>query len=159
MHWHGFLFIHHQVNEASYFLSLIVFSHQKQSVLCLLFLYEISFDDRTDENRRIRGWGMMCDKGHQRCGYESTLLLLLPLTPVLMKLPVPTNKLNKCLGYQAVIAGRLFFLPNYWYFLLHQLDLQHAGRMEGGGGLLYSICWDSSCGKAALSEMSSIGYL
>lgn len=41
------------------------------------------------------------------------LLLLLPLTPVLMKLPVPTNKLNECLGYQAVIARRLSSLPNY----------------------------------------------
>lgn len=144
MHWHRFLYIHHHVNEASYFLSLIVFSHQKQIcflwglyLLCcvfvfvLLFLSEISFNDRADEIKKIRGWG--CDKGHQRCGYKSTLLLLLPLTPVLMKLPVPTNKLNQCLRYQAVIAGRLFSLPNYWYFLLQQLDLQHAGWGGCGG--------------------------
>ena len=95
----------------------------------------------------------MCDKGHQHCGYESTLLLLLPLTPLLMKLPVPTNKLNECLAYQAVIAGRLFYLPNYWYFLLHPIGpaaRSGGGGGGGGGGLLYSICWDSSCGKAAL---------
>lgn len=62
--------------------------------------------------KRERGWGVMCDEGHQHCGYKSTLLLLLPLTSVLMKLPVPANKPNECLRYQAVIAGRLFFLHN-----------------------------------------------
>ncbi len=61
---------------------------------------------------------------------------MLRLSSVLMKLPDPTNKLNECLRYQAVIAGRLFSLPNYWYFLLHQLDLQQAGREERGGRLV-----------------------
>lgn len=63
-----------------YFLSLIVFSLQKQInflVHLLLSLSEISLDDRGGEHKRIRWWGMMCDKGQQHCGYESTLLLLL----------------------------------------------------------------------------------
>ena len=55
----------------------------------------------------------MCGIGHQHSGYNSSVLLMLPLTPILMKLPVATNKLNECLEYQAVIAGRLFSLPNY----------------------------------------------
>lgn len=80
----------------------------------LLFcLCEISFDERAGKNKRIRTLGLMCGIGHQHSGYNSSVLLMLPLTPILMKLPVATNKLNECLEYQAVIAGRLFSLPNY----------------------------------------------
>lgn len=139
----------------------------KTDLLLLLLQYIILLFHLMTETRRIRKsrWGVMRDKGHQHCGHKSFLLRLLSFTPLLMKPAVPTNKHNECLRYQAIIAGRcaLCLITDIscctdWTCIMQ--GRWRWGEMENGwGGLLYSICWDSSCGKAVLSEMSSISYL
>lgn len=111
------------------------FSIKKKHQLYLI-THVWTFHQRTNVSSRNGG----VRESYRHCRYKTTSLLFPPLASLLIKPPIPANKLNKCLRYQGVIAGILCSRPNYWYFLPHRLDRQH---MEVR---CVCVCWGGCVG-------------